>query len=206
MPSERPTEDAAFRSLWDGILNDRTTELPQVGVFGDFPDQVLTVTRTMMSILISVGKLEATGEYVLLPYVESKFDGSAWTDDEESGDDDGKAALFSEVLTFENAAFWVSNLVWDMRAAAEQLRAASGGETRVEIDRLRVARFYMALAAQQAITSTKTLHELIERYDGEKSGQGASSKRMQSNSERSRTKSKTGTERRNEVKKGRHSE
>jgi hypothetical protein len=100
---------------------------PGISVYGDFPRRVMHISRTLSSLLIAIGRLEDKEKSsVLVPYVEIKFGGELEGNEADSDDDD--ESIFSHIVTIDNAAYIIFDMIRDFKIVCEQLSAAASGE------------------------------------------------------------------------------
>jgi len=135
---------------------------PGIVVYGDFPQRVVSIPRTLSSLLLAVGHAEGTGEAtnVLVPYIELKF-GSELEDDPTTGDEVGP--LFSQVLQIENAAFIIFDMVRDFRIVCERLLSLAGGELRPHPQQMEPVRDYILRARTEVDQCLGELNKLVEK-------------------------------------------
>ena len=147
----------------DTILNTEPAEIPVVEVVGDFVDGIRFVSSTTMSGLLGFAKLGDERRSVLIPYVEARVEGGTTSADDERD----RSAIFSGVLTLENAAFLIVNLTSDMRTVCEELATLTGGTTRIERRRLEQTRYLLAHTMREALVATSQLSAILESYPTE---------------------------------------
>jgi hypothetical protein len=144
----------------DEILQSEPNEVPVVEVVGDFFERIRFVSSTAMAGLLGFAKLKDSETSILIPYVETRIEGGSPRDESETEFD----AIFSGVMTLENAAFLVVNLASDMRSVCEELASLSGSTTQMERRRLEQARYLLAHTAREAIAATSKLTAILDNY------------------------------------------
>lgn len=121
-PSERSSDDLP--------------ELPTVNLDAGNFGRVSTVPYVNMSLITSVGQLDDETT-ILVPLVETMIASV------ESDDQPEPKIAFAETLTFENAAFLISDMAGDFQVVCSHLVDLSAGRLRPEPVRLRHARQYL---------------------------------------------------------------
>jgi hypothetical protein len=155
------------RAVGEGVSEsvDDLPDEPTISVYGDFIDHVGIIQTSLMSLLLGVGRLKDDADVsVLIPYIEMKLSGA----EPEEGVDSGP--LFSQILTLDNAAYVIADLLGDFKLVCENLRSLSNGELRPEPARIEKTRQFI-LAAQTQLSGC--LDELSIAVDRLRNGQKA---------------------------------
>jgi hypothetical protein len=163
--AKREEQQGAGEDAPDSIeetLDDLPDE-PTITVYGDFIDHVGIIQTSLMSLLLGVGRLKDDANVsVLIPYIEMKLSGA----EPEEGIDSGP--LFSQILTLDNAAYVIADLLGDFRLVCENLRSLSKGELRPEPARIERTRQFILAAQSQLNDCLAELDVAVERLrDGQ---------------------------------------
>lgn len=139
-------------------------ELPTINLLAGNFGRVTTVPFTNMSLVTSVGHLD-DGTDILVPLVETVIAST------ESDDEAESKIAFAELLTFENAAFLISDMAGDFQVVCSHLGDIAAGRLLPEPVRLEHARQYMleaearvraCLSELERLTSVPPRHVLRE--------------------------------------------
>lgn len=146
------TIEDAFNVSSDQGLED-LPQVPTITVYGDFFDRVEIIQRTLMSLLLGMGRLtDDKDTSVLIPYIEMKLGGPEPEDE----------ASFSKILTMENVAYVIAEVVGDFTMVCQSLRSLSNGEVRLEPARIELTRNFMLHARTQIDESLNELNKMVE--------------------------------------------
>jgi hypothetical protein len=157
---KEPRESAKSKS--EAQVGEHASGEPSIIVYGDFPQRVVHIPRTLSSLLFAVGHLEGTEESatVLVPFIELKFG----SDSEDDGQADGDAGpLFSQVLQIENAAFIIFDMARDFKIACEQLLSMAGSDLRPHLSQIEPVSGYISRARAEIDQCLAELNKLVEK-------------------------------------------
>jgi hypothetical protein len=112
-----------------------------ITLLGQSVGNATLVSVTYTSLLMCMGRLgeEDEASEVLVPFVEMKFDGP----ETEGG---SAPALFSEILTLDNAAYILGDISSDLVTVCRQFHSVSSGKTAPEMRRLDATRRFFSEA------------------------------------------------------------
>lgn len=161
MVARPPKDDGGqVSNLLTEIMQEEPGDLQSVRVLGDFTDGVKIVRSTSATMLLGFGILDGTNERVMLPFLQTKIETTSPTEDGVNG----AQAQFSETLTLENAAYLLVSLASDIRNACSEIVGLASGDLKPERMRLQQARYLLAHAAREAISSTTFLTTLLASF------------------------------------------
>lgn len=131
-----------------------TMAVPSMGVFGDFVDNVDVISSSSMSLMACPAKLKG-GTKIVAPFVSFCFKGPAPGEEPEQ-----EVQLFSKIITLDNAAFAVNDILIELSATLQHLVDISGGALKPERVRLENMERYLQ-RAQSAIGQSLDLLETL---------------------------------------------
>ena len=135
-------------------------EIPNLSLFGEFPDQVVVIPRTNATLLMSIGSIDEQKRSVVVPYIELIFAGfRQGTINQGKEEEELLEELFSQVVSLENAIWMLSDMASDIRAACLRLRTVVNPGA-LENVRLKLARDYAERLRQQAEFTVALLDEI----------------------------------------------
>ncbi|MCA1438012.1 hypothetical protein I6F33_34415 [Bradyrhizobium sp. BRP20] len=137
-----------------------------IRMYGDFLDNVSVVKNSLMSLLLSVGDIEAAGDEskvasgeetapgrtVLVPFVEMKLEGE-------------QEPYFANVLTLDNVAYLIYDLAQDFEVVCQQLLTISNGGVPPEARRIEQSAEWMKRAGEHAGRAFQYLEKISDRIE-----------------------------------------
>ena len=129
-----------------------TVDVPMAGVRAGIFQNVVSLPRSGMALVLGVGQLSESEKDVLLPLIETRIHGVS----SQAGSDQ-PAVLFSETLTLEGAACLLADLAEDMSQICRQIGEMTGGTLSIEPKRLELARNFLRSAISSASVGISAL-------------------------------------------------
>lgn len=132
-------------------------DLQQVSVRGLYTDQVSVVAKTVASLHLLPGRLEAddadASRPVLVPFAEMRLGGGLMADlkaDEPLDEDFEPGTVFTANLSMENFAFILLDLTSDLARMCSEVAALGKGDLAVDPARMAHVRYFVAHLERQA--------------------------------------------------------
>jgi hypothetical protein len=129
-------------------------DLPSLQLPGSFLDTIDFVEEASLSLLVSVGELDATHKKVLVPFVSARILGS-------KQDTEDTTPLFSAQLTLEDSAYLLSDFGSELALVLKDVAALNRGEVKLERKRLELVKAFVN-DATKAIEECKSLLDSLQ--------------------------------------------